>query len=169
MHDKSWMTALPTNNFEVRSLLCQHNERVCRADNNNSYNREFSGGPTGLPQLPTWKFVGTGLSRFRSQEKANVYTGAVYVPLFKAPSRQPTKDDPNGAVQMVTVADRSGSFRVMATQKISHKLQTLRRANTSIAKVLEDSDQRFLVTIRMVTMEGDEEKHFVLTNLAAMD
>jgi len=150
MHDKSWMTALPTNNFEVRSLLVHHNERI-RRGSTVAYNREF-GGPH---QLPTCKFVGTGLSGFRQQAKARVYTGAVYV-------GEPTDDDPNGTVELVTVADRSGSFQALAGEAVRQELQHL---------LANDSHRRFLVTIRMIVLNNvdHERKHFVLTNLAPMD
>jgi hypothetical protein len=150
MHDKSWMTALPTNNFEVRSLLVHHNERIRKGNGTAAYNREF-GGPHALP---TCKFVGTGLSDFRQQAKARVYTGAVYV-------GEPTDDDSNGTVELVTVADRSGSFQALAGKTVRQELQNLLPMNFN---------RRFLVTIRMIVLNAvDERKHFVLTNLAPMD
>jgi hypothetical protein len=176
MHDKSWMTALPTNNFEVRSLLYQHNERVVlrrgrnNITNNNAYNPEFGGGSS------TCKFVGTGLSSFKTQEKAKVYTGAVYVNVNSSSSSQQPSPPTNNentrksvSIKTVTIADRSGSFQAMATKKVRHELPNLLLHSTT---ALDSTNRRFLVTIRMILLDDDDNnqrKHFVLTNLAPMD
>jgi hypothetical protein len=190
MHDKSWMTALPTNNFEVRSLLYQHNERIVRRGRNNSnnaYNPEFGGGcPSSalVPHLPTCKFVGTGLSRFKNQEKLKVYTGAVYINASSSQQQPtPTNNDntpKSAAMKTMTIADRSGSFQAMVTKKVRDELQNLlppedassvsSTAPTSTSDKALDSNRRFLITIRMILLDGDyERKFFVLTNLAPMD
>lgn len=173
------MTALPTNNFEVRSLLCRHNERVRKGGPNNEYNREFGGEPAALPRLLHHRFVGNGLSRFRGQEKANVFTGAVHL----MPSRQ-AKDGGNetiATVKVVTAADRSGSIQALATESARHELEklllledatdgesSLRPAagRPCFSKIL-NSNRRYLVAIRVFGLgSGDERKRFVLTNLA---
>ena len=169
MHDKSWMTALATNNYEVRSLLYKHNERV-RKGHNNAYNPEFAGGiSNNFPHLPNCKFVGTGLSKFRDEEKAAAYTGAVNVLPFESSARRrlSDNDDEESTTKWVTVADRSGSFQVLITKKVRQELQSL-QPGVPLVKVL-NSKSRFLVTIRTIVTNHDDKKHFVLTNLAQID
>ena len=163
MHDKSWMTALPSNNFEVRSLICQHNQRI-RNGNNDTYNPEFGGGFATLPHLPTCKFVGTGLSHFRHEDKAKVYTGAVYILQDKDDSSRASNDAADDALNVVIVADRSGSLRVHTIPKIRQELQNL--LSDDIASAI---GRRFLVTVRMIALHEDGPKHFVLTNIARID
>ena len=185
MHDKSWMTALPTDNFEVRSLLFQHNDRVRRGNNNNNneYNREFGvgnaggggGGGGGPPYLPSFKFGGNGLSRFKNQRKAGAYTGAVQLLLLLEAAAQPNN------MRAITIADRSGSLKVMVVERIRQGLQKMLAdtgsddSSTSSSLVSSsssvkafDSSRRFLATIRMFDSDGGE-NHFVLTNLAPID
>lgn len=151
-------------------MLHQHNERVVlrRGRNNitnNAYNPEFGGGAS------TCKFVGTGLSHFKNQEKAKVYTGAVYVNASSSEQQSASNDNPkSAAMNTVMIADRSGSFQAMATKKVRHELHNLLLPND---KGLDSNTRRFLVTIRMILLDDDDnderKQHFVLTNLAPMD
>ncbi len=154
MHDRSWMTALPTNNYEVCLLLLQHSERLRRGT---SYNREFGG-----VSLSSCRFVGSGLKDFcMLTSKANVYTGAVH--LYATDSNHPTASRSTAAIAvaaMVKVADRSGSVSALVSAKTYRLLQTL-QPNDSIQR-------RFLVKIRKIVVGGSEQ-HLVLTNLAPMD
>ena len=156
MHDKSWMTALPNDNFEVQSLLFKHNDRIRRGGN--EYNWEFGGY---AHHLPSFKFGGIGLSRFKNQEKVGVpFTGAIH--LLEAQEQN---------MRVITIADRSGSLKVMVIEKIRQGLNIIfhqqsaaddRSSNVSGF----DSSRRFLATIRM--FESDR-KYFVLTNLEPID
>ena len=151
MHDKSWMTALSTNNFEVRSLVYHHNECV-RRYGSTCYNPEF--GSAGACST----FVGNGLSEFCTEEESSkVYTGAVRIQVQEHEEESPTTK--------VIVADRSGSFPVVATPKIYHQLQTN-------SQLLRKEGSRFLVTLFRIVLDSGREgerQEFVLTNLASMD
>ena len=152
MHDKSWMTGLPTNNFEVRSLLFHHNERV-RKYGSSCYNKEF-GGPSGAA---CGTFVGNGLSNFCNEETGKMYTGAVRIRI----EAKAASGDAMGT--NVILSDRSGSFPVVATPKIYQELQS----NSSL-----DAASRFLITIFRIVVNAnqeDEQQQFVLTNLALLD
>ena len=155
--------------------MYQHNERVRKGHSNNNscnaYNPEFGGRPDRLPHLPSYRFVGSGLSRFRKEEKAAVYTGAVNVLSFDASARRLSDDDDDDddkcAANWVTIADRSGSFQVLITKKARQELQNL-RPDAPHVEVL-DWNRRYLVTIRTIVVNHDGTKHFVLTNLAPID
>lgn len=145
MHDKSWMTGLPTNNYEVRSLLVQHSERLRRGA---SYNREF-----GNVSLSACRFVGNGLSGFAASTSStpNVYTGAVHLFIEASTTR------------LVKVADRSGSVSAFCSPKIHLQLKTLLQPNAVSA------NRRFLVTIRRIVVNNGSKQHLVLTNVAPLD
>ena len=152
MHDKSWMTGLPTNNFEVRSLLFHHNERV-RKYGSSCYNKEFG----GISGAACGTFVGNGLSNFCNEETGKMYTGAVRIRI----EAKAASGDAMGT--NVILADRSGSFPVVATPKIYQELQS----NPSL-----DAASRFLITIFRIVLNAnqeDEQQQFVLTNLALLD
>ncbi len=146
MHHKSWMTALPTNNFEVRSLLYHHNERI-RRHGSSCYNREFG----GISGAACGTFVGNGLSAFCNEETGKTYMGAVRIRIHAT------------ATTNVIVADRSGSVPAIATPKIYQELQS----NAAL-----DAASRVLVTLFRIVLNAnqeDEHQQFVLTNLAPMD
>jgi len=204
MHGRSWMIALPTDNFEVSSLLHRHYERV-RGSDNKAYNGEFFGGGrnsgTGctpaaiapLSYLPSLKFVGNGLSRFRKQPEsttARVFTGAVYVYVHVCAFLE--DDNRYGAdtksMQIITVADRSGIIPVNVTEEVRRQLLLVRGreeaadsssslvsgGRTSLSKTEAfDSTKRFLVTILMFDFDSDEDRdgkrQYVLTKLAPID
>ena len=153
MHDRSWMTALPTNNYEVCLLLFQHSERLRRGT---SYNREFGG-----VSLSSCRFVGSGLRDFcRLTSKANVYTGAVHLHVSVSKENNILPTTSASAAAMVTVADRSGSVSALAPAKNFQLLQKLQPNDSS--------NRRFLVKIRKIIVGGSKQ-HLVLTNLAPMD
>ena len=154
MHDKSWMTGLPTNNFEVRSLLFHHNERV-RRHGSPCYNREFLiSGPTTASSI--CKFVGNGLHDWANDETKH-YTGAVRI-------RVEEKGESDETITVILL-DRSGSLPAVATPKIYLQLR-----KDNFLDPAAPSNRRFLVTIfKIILDDKEEEVRFVLTNLAPMD
>jgi len=138
IHDRSWLTALPDENFEVRSLLLKHNDRVRRGE----YNREF-----GLH--PNFKFGGGGLSCYRNQNDVGVFTGAIH--LLKAVSSD---------MQALIIADRSGSLKVMIGDEIRKALKDM----IEITDLSFDSSKRFLAIVR--SFKYEDNILFFLTNLA---
>ena len=143
LHDRSWLTVLPYENFEVRSLLLKHNDRVKRGD----YNREF-----GLH--PNFKFAGNGLSEFKNQENIGIFTGAIH--LLESSLN---KND----MRVVVVGDRSGSLEVMIGKKMRTKLESM----THVSDNSFDPSKRFLASIRSFNYES--RRVFVLANIAPCD
>lgn len=143
LHDRSWLTVLPYENFEVRSLLLKHNDRVRRGD----YNREF-----GLH--PNFKFAGNGLAEFKNQENIGIFTGAIH--LLESSLN---KND----MRVVVVGDRSGSLEVMIGKKMRTKLESM----THVSDNSFDPSKRFLASVRSFNYES--RRFFVLANIAPCD
>lgn len=162
MHDKSWMTALPRDNFEVQSLIRKHYDRVRKGKHN--YNWGLHGHPP-----PNIKWVGNGLVPFRNQHDttAKVFTGAVHI-LLEGDAATTTVS----MLRVVTVSDRSGSIQAMVIEKLRDELCKMLCPSTQSCGE-GTPKKRFLVTIRMFECDsedsGDERRHFAVTNAALLD
>jgi hypothetical protein len=161
VHSKTWLTPLPDDNFEIRTLLEEHNNRVLK--------KEFNPA-SGL--LPLVNLGGTGLYNFINRPSIGQFSGPVrIVKLLPELSGQELKraleETDSKATLCISIADRSGSATVLVATKARTTLLRLllgKNLSKSTWRAELFFNQVFEATIRSVIW--NKERYFVAINLA---
>lgn len=182
VHSKTWLTPVPNQNHEVRSLLEAHNHRVLRGDYNTTAgilrgSNQRQNSQQSSTTLHTNNGVETAcLKNFVDQENVGKFSGTVSVKLVterpcQAVLMATLEQNPGLRNPIVfTIKDKSVSVMALASEKTRQKLHQILshpENGENVWKDLSRSDPKYSTTIRSVDL--NHHRYFVLTDMIPLE